>query len=104
MDKIITKIIGIYPVTRVYEYELEESIYMTLLMSTGLTFGSISALFGLSHQIIGRQQCSVLVFVVIGSTLVPTPVANAFFISRHLLPKEETGIASAQVISLEIVL
>jgi hypothetical protein len=56
-------------------------------MSTGLTFGSISALFGLSHNIIDQQQYSVLVFVVIGSAVVPALIANAFFIPRYLLPK-----------------
>ena len=61
-------------------------MYYTLLMSTGLTFGTISALFGLSHGIITEAQYSHLVAAVIGSAVVPTLVANSFFLPRHLLP------------------
>jgi hypothetical protein len=54
-------------------------------MSTGLTFGTISALFGLSHEIVTPAQYSALVAAVIGSAVLPTLVANAFFLPRHLL-------------------
>jgi glutathione-regulated potassium-efflux system ancillary protein KefC len=54
-------------------------------MSTGLTFGTISALFGLTHGIVSPEQYSHLVAVVIGSALVPTLVANALFMPGHLL-------------------
>jgi hypothetical protein len=47
-------------------------MYPTLLMSTGLTFGSISALFGVTNHIIDQQQYTVLVTAVIGSAVVPT--------------------------------
>jgi hypothetical protein len=60
-------------------------MYTTLLMSTGLTFGTISALFGLSHHVIDQAQYSALVAAVIGSAVVPTLIANAFFLPRHLL-------------------
>jgi hypothetical protein len=56
-----------------------EAMYTTLLMSSGLTFGSISALFGLSHGIINQVQYSYLIAAVIGSAIVPTLIANAFF-------------------------
>jgi glutathione-regulated potassium-efflux system ancillary protein KefC len=56
------------------------------LMSTGLTFGTISALFGLSHEVITRAQYSALVAAVVASAVVPTLIANAFFLPRHLLP------------------
>jgi hypothetical protein len=49
------------------------------MMATGLTFGTISALFGLEHQLIDRTQYTVLVTVVIGSAVVPTLIAQAFF-------------------------
>ncbi|HXX57374.1 MAG TPA: cation:proton antiporter [Thermodesulfovibrionales bacterium] len=88
-SKIITKIVGVYPTTKIYRYAQKEGIYTTLLMSTGLTFGSISALFGLSHGIIDRQQYSLLIAAVIGSAVVPTLIANAFFIPHYLLPKKE---------------
>jgi hypothetical protein len=64
-------------------------MYTTLLMSTGLTFGSISALFGLSHGIITQAQYSFLIAAVIGSAIVPTLIANAFFLPHHLLPREQ---------------
>ena len=56
-------------------------------MSTGLTFGSISALFGLTHDIIDQAQYSYLIAAVSGSAVVPTLVANAFFVPRYLLPR-----------------
>jgi hypothetical protein len=62
-------------------------MYTTLLMSTGLTFGTISALFGLSHEIVTQAQYSALVAAVVGSAIVPTLIANAFFLPRHLLGK-----------------
>jgi Kef-type K+ transport system membrane component KefB len=63
----------------------QEGMYTTLLMSTGLTFGTISALFGLSHHLIDQSQYSALVAAVIGSAVIPTLIANAFFLPRHLL-------------------
>ncbi len=83
--KMSTKVMGIYPVTRAYGSPKQEGMYTTLLMSTGLTFGTISALFGLSHQIIDQAQYSALVATVICSAVVPTLIANAFFLPRHLL-------------------
>ncbi len=94
--KMITKIVGVYPATKVCKYSQKEGIYTTLLMSTGLTFGSISALFGLSHNIIDQQQYSVLVFIVIGSAVVPTVIANAFFLPHYLLPKKEEDATLAK--------
>ena len=85
--KMATKIAGVYPVTRLYNSPRQEGIYTTLLMATGLTFGTISALFGLSHQLIDQAQYSALVAAVIGSAVVPTLIANAFFLPRHLLSK-----------------
>jgi glutathione-regulated potassium-efflux system ancillary protein KefC len=52
-----------------------------------LTFGSISALYGLTHNIVDAAQYSYLVAAVIGSAVVPTLIANAFFLPRHLLPR-----------------
>ncbi len=93
--KMVTKIVGVYPATKFYRYAQKEGIYTTLLMSTGLTFGSIAALFGLSHQIINQTQYSILVVVVIGSAVVPTLIANAFFIPHYLLPKKEKRAEAA---------
>lgn len=85
--KMISKFVGVYPVTRAYKAPKQQAMYTTLLMSTGLTFGTISSLFGLSHHIITQAQYSLLVAAVIGSAVVPTLIANAFYLPRHLLPK-----------------
>lgn len=84
--KMITKFVGVYPVTRYHKSPRREALYTTLLMSTGLTFGTISALFGLSHNIITQDQYSILVAAVIGSAVVPTLIANAFYLPHHLIP------------------
>jgi Kef-type K+ transport system membrane component KefB len=87
--KVLTKVIGVYPVTRAFRSPRKEGMYTTLLMSTGLTFGTISALFGLSHGIVDQDQYSALVAAVVASAVVPTLIANAWFMPRHLLPLEE---------------
>jgi Kef-type K+ transport system membrane component KefB len=83
--KMATKFAGVYPVTKFYRSPHQQAMYTTLLMSTGLTFGSISALFGLSHGLIDQAQYSLLVAAVIGSAVIPTLIANAFFLPHHLL-------------------
>jgi Kef-type K+ transport system membrane component KefB len=84
--KVATKIAGVYPTTKLFKSPPKEGMYTTLLMSTGLTFGTISSLFGLSHKIIDQAQYSALVAAVIASAVVPTLIANAWFMPRHLLP------------------
>jgi Kef-type K+ transport system membrane component KefB len=84
--KVAAKIVGVYPVTQAFRSPRKEGMYTTLLMSTGLTFGTISALFGLSHKLIDQAQYSALVAAVIASAVVPTLIANAWFMPRHLLP------------------
>ena len=91
--KVAAKITGVFPVTKIFGAPFKEGMYTTLLMSTGLTFGTISALFGLSHQIIDQAQYSALVAAVIASAVVPTVIANAFFMPRHLL-KDTIGTAA----------
>jgi len=77
--KVGAKFIGVWPVSRAFRLGVRESNYTTLLMSTGLTFGSISALFGLSNGYIDQSQYTILVTVVIGSAVVPTLIAQAWF-------------------------
>ncbi|HKA45495.1 MAG TPA: cation:proton antiporter [Burkholderiales bacterium] len=94
VTKIAAKIIGVYPVTRAFRSSRKDGMYTTLLMATGLTFGTISSLFGLSHGIVTQAQYSALVAAVIASAVVPTLIANAWFLPRHLLPgadDEDTG-------------
>jgi hypothetical protein len=66
------KFVGVYPFAR--RWVRQHAGFTTLLMSTGLTFGTISATFGLNAGIIDRAQFSVLVTVV-----VPTAVAQRRF-------------------------
>jgi Kef-type K+ transport system membrane component KefB len=77
--KMVTKIVGILPLTKVFRFEMKDGIYTTLLMSTGLTFGSISALFGLTNHIIDQNQYTILVTAVIGSAVIPTLIAQKWF-------------------------
>jgi len=75
--KVLAKFAGVLPVA--IRYVQPHAIYTTLLMSTGLTFGTISALYGLNGGIIDRAQFSVLITAVILSAIVPTLVAQRFF-------------------------
>jgi Kef-type K+ transport system membrane component KefB len=83
--KVISKIFGLYPAIHNFRDDPKEKWYYTLLMSTGLTFGTISALFGLSHNIISQAQYSLIVGAVIASAVIPTLIANKFFLPGHLL-------------------
>lgn len=87
--KSFSKFVGLFPAIKAFKYRQDEGLYYTLMMSTGLTFGTISSLFGLNHGIIDQAQYSHLVATVIGSAVIPTMIANAFFMPRHLLPREE---------------
>ncbi len=93
--KMATKFTGVFPTTKLFKAPRREAMYTTLLMSTGLTFGTISSLFGLSHHIITQAQYSLLVAAVIGSAVVPTLIANAFYLPHHLLPARAAGADGA---------
>jgi Kef-type K+ transport system membrane component KefB len=84
--KVASKIFGLYPVIGLFRKNIDERWYYTLMMSTGLTFGTISALYGFSHGIVTRAQYSFLVAGVIASAVIPTMVANLAFIPYSLLP------------------
>ena len=86
--KMVTKFVGILPLTRYFDFDRREGMYTTLMMSTGLTFGSISALFGLSNHIIDQSQYTILLTAVIGSAVVPTFIAQIWF-QPHFEPLEE---------------
>jgi glutathione-regulated potassium-efflux system ancillary protein KefC len=85
LAKVVSKIFGLYPVISRFRKQMQERWYYTLLMSTGLTFGTISALYGLSHGIITQIQYSALVATVIGSAVIPTFIAGRVFLPKHLL-------------------
>ncbi len=88
--KMATKFSGIWPLTKGFRFGQREGMYTTLLMSTGLTFGSISALFGLNNGIIDQSQYTALVTAVIGSAIVPTVIAQRWF--QPALPQREEDI------------
>ncbi|MER3475206.1 MAG: potassium transporter Kef [Armatimonadota bacterium] len=76
--KVMTKVVGCYPLCRAFRLPKRESAYVTLLMSTGLTFGTIAAMFGLTNGYITQSQYTMLVAVIIGSALAPTVIAQMF--------------------------
>jgi Kef-type K+ transport system membrane component KefB len=77
--KMLTKTIGVWPLARLHYMNRREAAYTTLLMATGLTFGTISALFGFQNKIIDQRQYTILVTVVILSAFVPTLFAQKLF-------------------------
>jgi Kef-type K+ transport system membrane component KefB len=77
--KLLTKITGVWPLARLHYMRKREAAFTTLLMATGLTFGTISALFGLQNKIIDQKQYTILVTVVILSAFIPTLIAQKFF-------------------------
>lgn len=89
IGKVLSKIFGLYPFIAQFRRERNERWYYTLMMSTGLTFGTISAIYGFSHGIVTREQYSFLVAAVIASAVIPTLIAGWAFLPRHLLPTVE---------------
>jgi Kef-type K+ transport system membrane component KefB len=80
--KMLPKLAGVYPLAR--RYSAPHASFTTLLMSTGLTFGTITSLYGLNAGIIDRTQFSLLVTVVVLSAVVPTAIAQRWFAPRPL--------------------
>ena len=77
--KIAAKFLGVWPFAIAFRFGQRNAMYTTLLMSTGLTFGTISALYGLSHELISQDQYTILVTAVILSAVVPTVIAERWF-------------------------
>ena len=93
LAKMGSKMIPLVPTVRSFEHGGRQGLYYSLMMSTGLTFGTISALFGLNHQIVSEAQYSYLVATVIASAVLPTAVANAWCMPKHLLPRKEWSVS-----------
>jgi Kef-type K+ transport system membrane component KefB len=77
--KVAAKVIGVWPAARSFGMPTRDANYTTLLMSTGLTFGTIAALYGLSNGYIDQSTYTILVTVVILSAVIPTLIATTFF-------------------------
>jgi Kef-type K+ transport system membrane component KefB len=75
--KVGAKLAGLLPTVRLFVGH--DATYIALLMSTGLTFGTIASLYGLNAGIIDRFQFSVLLSVVVGTAIVPTVIAQTWF-------------------------
>lgn len=95
--KMCAKGIGVWPLAAFFHLPHRERNYTTLLMATGLTFGSISALFGLTHNLIDQQQYSELVTVVLLSAFVPTLVAQQLFQPSVVDAEEEEALGAEDV-------
>lgn len=100
VTKVLAKTAGVYPVTRLFGSPRGEGLYTSMLMSTGLTFGTISALFGLTHNVVDQAQFSALVAAVIASAVVPTLIANAWLLPRHHLPAPDAAAGAASSAAL----
>lgn len=103
--KMFCKVTGVLPVALAVSLGSRRSVYTALLMSTGLTFGSISALFGLTHGYLNQSQYSVLVTVVILSAVVPTVIAEKFFRpvpDPRIVPYPAAGMASLERVKSEV--
>jgi Kef-type K+ transport system membrane component KefB len=90
--KLAAKMIGVWPTASAFKMPRRERTYTTLLMATGLTFGSIAALFGLTHGLIDKTQYTELVTVVILSAFVPTLIAQQLFRPAVLDTEEEEAL------------
>jgi Kef-type K+ transport system membrane component KefB len=99
LTKIASKLLGVWPTAAAFGVGRRDRNYLTLLMATGLTFGSISALYGLNHGLVTRAQYSELLTVVILSAIVPTLVAQRLF-QPHLIDAEEEEALGAEDASI----
>jgi Kef-type K+ transport system membrane component KefB len=95
--KTVAKFIGVWPFAK--RYANDHAGYLTLLMSTGLTFGTISSLYGLQAGHLTSSQFSVLVAVVIATAIIPTFIAQRWFppglpeqLKEEMLAQEEESI------------
>ncbi len=96
--KVGAKIIGVWPASRAYRFNATDATYLTLMMATGLTFGTISSLYGLAHHYIDQAQYTALVTVVILTAIVPTLIAQVHFPpTQEVLEAESGGLEEIEV-------
>jgi Kef-type K+ transport system membrane component KefB len=90
--KLASKSAAVYPLAR--RYAPSHAWPVALLMSTGLTFGTIASQAGLNMGVITRAQFSVLVCAVALSAVVPTAIAQHILARNPVLETEaEAGTA-----------
>jgi Kef-type K+ transport system membrane component KefB len=90
--KVGAKCLGVFPAARVFGHGPKNAGYITMMMATGLTFGTISSLYGLTHHYIDEAQYTTLVTVVILTAVIPTIIAQALFHPKELVDPEERGV------------
>jgi Kef-type K+ transport system membrane component KefB len=90
--KVGAKCLGVFPVARAFNHGPKNAGYITLMMATGLTFGTISSLYGLTHHYIDQAQYTTLVTVVILTAVVPTIIAQALLHPKEFVDPEELGV------------
>jgi Kef-type K+ transport system membrane component KefB len=95
--KLTAKLIGVWPTAGAFRIPLRERTYTTLLMATGLTFGSIAALYGYTHNLISQTQYTELVTVVILSAFVPTLIAQQLFQPLVIDAEEDEALGTEDV-------
>jgi Kef-type K+ transport system membrane component KefB len=103
--KMLAKTVGVLPFALGFGFGRRRGTYTTLLMATGLTFGTISALFGLTHGYIDQSQYTVLVTVVILSAIVPTLIAERFFrpdVNAAGVREKDALVPTAQRVESEV--
>jgi Kef-type K+ transport system membrane component KefB len=102
--KMVPKLGLVFPLAR--RHEPRNAGFLTLLMSTGLTFGTISSLYGLNAHIIDRTQFSLLVTVVVLSAIVPTAIAQRWFspdrVHRHHAVPDPSGILTGPAVGTDV--
>ena len=94
--KLFPKLGFVFPLAR--RYIPRHATFATLLMSTGLTFGTIASLYGLTAGIINETQFSLLVTVVVASALIPTAIAQTFFHPIADLERREPTIPAEEYV------
>jgi len=94
LAKMASKLLGVWPVAAAVGVGRRDRNYVTLLMATGLTFGSISALYGLNHGLVNGAQYSELLTVVILSAIVPTLIAQRLFQPGLIDVEEEEALGA----------
>jgi Kef-type K+ transport system membrane component KefB len=94
LTKMASKLVGVWPTAAISGVRRRDRNYLTLLMATGLTFGSISALYGFNHGLVNAAQYSELLTVVILSAIVPTLIAQRLFQPRLIDVEEEDALGA----------
>jgi len=96
--KVVAKAITVFPAARAIRFKASDAAYLTLMMATGLTFGTISSLYGLTHGYITQSQYTTLVTVVILTAIVPTMIAQRHFPpSQEVIEAESGGLEEVEV-------